>query len=226
MDRLWQNVKDATKSVTVVRTLKTLVALIVIVLITGAYGMSKALQTNKIELTKTRLINQMANIYNNAGNIEVGQGFAGETGETYANDRTGDLKPFVVFDSAQMGLRAIFRDLRHKIKKHDGVLWSIISEYAPPSENNTELYFKHAKMMLNGDDMVSEYTLPKLVKAVIKHENKKEVSDYYLSDPKILQEAFALSTMSFPSGTSYEEAKEIYRQEPLHLSHHVPKHLK
>ena len=60
MDRLWQNVKDATRSVTVVRTLKTLVALIVIVLITGAYGMSKALQTNKIELTKTRLINQMA----------------------------------------------------------------------------------------------------------------------------------------------------------------------
>ena len=62
MDRLWQNVKDATRSVTVVKTLKTLVALIVIVLITGAYGMSKALQTNKIELTKTRLIiNQMDN---------------------------------------------------------------------------------------------------------------------------------------------------------------------
>ena len=60
MDRLWQNVKDATRSVTVVRTLKNLIALIVIVLITGAYGMSKALQTNKIELTKTRLINQMA----------------------------------------------------------------------------------------------------------------------------------------------------------------------
>ena len=63
MDRLWQNVKDATRSVTVVRTLKNLIALIVIVLITGAYGMSKALQTNKIELTKTRLINQMADKY-------------------------------------------------------------------------------------------------------------------------------------------------------------------
>ena len=220
MDRLWQNVKDVTRSVTVVKTLKTLVALIVIVLITGAYGTLKAHQTNKIELTKTRLVNQMANIYNNAGNIEVGQGFAGETGETYDNGR------FVVFDTPQMGMRAIFRDLRTKIAKHDGVLWSIISEYAPPSENNTELYFKHAKMALNGDDMVGEYTLPKLVKAMVKHENKKEVSDYYLSDPKILQEAFALSTMSFPSGTSYEEAKEIYRQEPLHLSHHVPKHLK
>ena len=87
MDILWQNVKDATRSVTVVKTLKNLIALIVIVLITGAYGTLKAHQANKIELTKTRLINQMANIYNNAGNIEVGQGYAGETNETYANDR-------------------------------------------------------------------------------------------------------------------------------------------
>ena len=63
MDRLWQNVKDATRSVTVVRTLKRLVALIVIVLITGAYGTLKAHQANKIELTKTRLINQMADKY-------------------------------------------------------------------------------------------------------------------------------------------------------------------
>ena len=61
MDRLWQNVKDATRSVTVVKTLKNLIALIVIVLITGAYGTLKAHQANKIELTKTRLINQMDN---------------------------------------------------------------------------------------------------------------------------------------------------------------------
>ena len=71
MDRLWQNVKDATRSVTVVRTLKNLIALIVIVLITGAYGMSKALQTNKIELTKTRLINQMADNKNTTQEIEI-----------------------------------------------------------------------------------------------------------------------------------------------------------
>ena len=59
MDRLWQNVKDATRSVTVGKTLKNRIALIVIVLITGAYGTLKAHQTNTIELTKTRLINQM-----------------------------------------------------------------------------------------------------------------------------------------------------------------------
>ena len=203
--------------------MRAVIALAVIVLVTGVFGMSQSQVMSKTELLKTRLVNQMANIYNNAGNLEVGQGFAGETGETYANDRKDGKKPFVVFENPVMGLRAMFRDLRTKIAKHDGILWSIISEYAPPDENNTELYFKRAKMALNGDDMVGEYTLPKLVKAMVMHENKKEVSDYYLSDPKILQEAFALSTMSFPSKTSYKEAKEIYRQEPLHLSQHVPK---
>jgi len=71
MDRLWQNVKDATRSVTVVKTLKNLIALIVIVLITGAYGMSMAHQTNTIELTKTRLINQMDNNKNTTQEIEI-----------------------------------------------------------------------------------------------------------------------------------------------------------
>ena len=32
----------------------------------------------------------MDNIFNNAGNIEQGQGYAGETGELYATDRKDD----------------------------------------------------------------------------------------------------------------------------------------
>ena len=132
-----------------------------------------------------------------------------------------------------MGLRAMFRDLRTKMNRHDadtsfpyrGHLVKMIYEYAPPNENNTELYYKYVKSQLK-DDMVTEANLPIVVKAMIQYENTKEVADYYLSDPRILQEAFALSTMSFDKGTSYEEAKEIYRQEPLHISQHVPEHLK
>ena len=41
-------------------------------------------------------------IYNNPGNIEIGQGYAGETG-TYANNRE---RPFAIFDTPQMGVRA------------------------------------------------------------------------------------------------------------------------
>jgi len=215
MDRLWQNVKDATRSVTVVKTLKNLIALIVIVLITGAYGTLKAHQANKIELTKTRLINQMANIYNNAGNIEVGQGYAGETNETYANDRKDGKKPFVVFDSPQMGLRAMMMDLRTKIDRHKGSLLDIITEYAPPSENRTDLYYNFVKSELNGDDMVNSTMLIPLVKAMVAYENgvDSETTNYYLKDSKIIQEAFSLSKSQLPSGTSYKKAIESLSNE-------------
>ena len=150
-------------------------------------------------------------IYNNAGNIEVGQGYAGETNETYANDRKDDKKPFVVFDTPQMGVRAIMMDMRTKIKRHKGSLIHIINEYAPPSENRTDLYYKYIKNSLNGEDMVNDTMLIPLVKAIINYENKEEVANYYLKDPTIIQEAFALSKMSFPSGTSYEEAMKLYQ---------------
>ena len=217
--------------------MRAVLALAVIVLVTGVFGMSQISPVmSKTKLTKTRLVNQMANIYNNAGNLEVGQGFAGETGETYANDRKGDLKPFVVFDTPQMGLRAMFRDLRKKTHDFEGSLYNIINKYAPPTENNTDVYQKAMKLALK-DDMVSEYNLPTLVEAMLKHENGKKtytkedgseglITEYYLKNPAIIQEAFALSTMNFAKGTSYKEAKEIYRQEPLHLSQHVPKELK
>jgi hypothetical protein len=210
--------------------MRAVIALVVIALVTGVFGMSQS-------QAKTRLVNQMAEIYNNAGNIEQGEGYAGETGETYAKDRKDGKKPFVVFENPVMGLRAMFRDLRKKTQDFEGSLYNIINKYAPKSDNNnTDVYQKAMKAALN-DDMVSEYNLPKLVEAMIKHENggliyTKEdgseglITDYYLSNPAIMKEAFALSTMSFPSKTSYEEAKEIYRQEPLHLSQHVPKELK
>ena len=162
----------------------------------------------------------MDNIFNNAGNIEVGEGFAGETNETYDNGR------FVVFDTPQMGMRAIFRDIRHKIKKHDGILWNIVSEYAPSNENNTEIYFKTLQRAVNGETMINETHLLPIVRAIITHENKPEVSNYYLQDKNLIKEAYQLSTMSFDSDTSYKEATEIYRQEPLHLSQHIPEDLK
>ena len=59
--------------------------------------------------------------------------------------------------------------------------------------------------------MVNETMLIPLVKAIMNYENKEEVANYYLKDPKIIHEAFMLSKMSFPSGTSYEEAMKIYQ---------------
>ena len=198
---LWRNVKIVDTSATATKRLIKIIAvgLVTAILLATTIGHTK----------------QMDNIFNNAGNIEEGQGYAGETGETYAKDRlkyaAGDKKPFVVFDTPQMGVRAIFMDMRTKIKRHKGNLVNIINEYAPPSENRTDLYYKYIKNSLNGEDMVNETMLIPLVKAIINYENKEEVANYYLKDPKIIQEAFMLSKMSFPSGTSYEEAMKLYQ---------------
>jgi hypothetical protein len=193
---LWRNVKIVDTSATATKRLIKIIAvsLVTAILLGTTIGHTKI----------------MDNIFNNAGNIEQGQGFAGETGETYANDRD---TPFVVFDTPQMGMRAIFRDIKTKIKKHDGLLWNIVSEYAPPSENNTDLYYEKLKAAVNGDTMINESHLIPIVRAIIMHENKPEVSKYYLSNPKLIQEAYQLSTMSFDSGTSYEKAMEIYQSQ-------------
>ena len=194
---LWRNVKIVDTSATATKRLIKIIAvgLVTAILLATTIGHTKP----------------MDNIFNNAGNIEEGQGYAGETGEFYATDRKDGKKPFVKFDTPQMGVRAIFMDMRTKIKRHKGNLVNIINEYAPPSENRTDLYYKYVKNSLNGEDMVNETMLIPLVKAIINYENKEKVANYYLKDPKIIQEAFMLSKMSFPSGTSYEEAMKIYQ---------------
>ena len=106
-------------------------------------------------------------IFNNPGNIEIGQGYAGETGDTYA-DR------FAVFDSPQMGVRALGRDIKTKINRFDGDLQSIINQYAPPNENDTNNYFEYVKEQV-GSDTITESDLGAVVRAIITMENKPKL---------------------------------------------------
>ena len=146
-------------------------------------------------------------IYNNPGNIEDGQGYAGQTGETYANDRE---RPFVVFDSPEMGIRALAKDLTTKIKRHKGDIKKIITEYAPNTENNTEEYISFIKSSL-GKDVVSEKDIAAFTKAVILKENKKEIALKYLSED-IFNTGIKLSKLDLDSAISFEEAKKLFNQ--------------
>ena len=60
----------------------------------------------------------MANIYNNPGNILLGENFAGETGKYYTGKKTG-LR-YSIFDSPEMGIRALYQDIRSKLRRSDG----------------------------------------------------------------------------------------------------------
>ena len=142
-------------------------------------------------------------VFNNPGNIEIGQGYAGETGDTYA-DR------FAVFDSPQMGVRALGRDLKTKIKRFDGDLFSIINQFAPESENDTDNYYQFVREQV-GSDTITENDLGALVRAIIKMENKPEVAAMYLNDD-IINEGLELSQMGFDSDVSLDEARELISQ--------------
>ena len=142
-------------------------------------------------------------VFNNPGNIEIGQGYAGETGDAYA-DR------FAVFDSPQMGVRALGRDLKTKIKRFDGDLFSIINQFAPESENDTDNYYQFVKEQV-GSDTITENDLGALVRAIIKMENKPEVAAIYLNDD-IINEGLELSQIGFDSDVSLDEARELISQ--------------
>ena len=142
-------------------------------------------------------------MFNNPGNIEIGQGYAGETGDTYA-DR------FAVFDSPQMGVRALGRDIKTKINRFDGDLQSIINQYAPPNENDTDNYFEFVRDQV-GSDTITESDLGAVVRAIITMENKPEIAAQYLND-SVFNEGLELAQMSFDQGVTLDEARKLLRK--------------
>ena len=147
----------------------------------------------------------MTTIYNNAGNIRAGQGYAGETGEFYY-DANGE--PYVIFDSPEMGLRALFVDLRSKLNEFDGNIAQMITKYAPPSDNNpTDNYIKFIQDRV-GSDKAAIDDLPKIVSGVIDFENTSEIAAYY-NKPELLNTAFKLSAVSMPQSTRLSQAYDL-----------------
>jgi hypothetical protein len=129
-------------------------------------------------------------IYNNPGNIER----SGDKWYGMVEDKGyGKNERFAVFDTPQLGVRAMIKTLRTKIKRFDGNLKEIINEYAPNSENDTKAYIANVKKILGNKDIVTEDDLKTLAKAVITVENSPKLRDYYLKDTKILDEAYELS---------------------------------
>lgn len=141
-------------------------------------------------------------IYNNPGNIE-GNSWAGDTGKRYAGGR------FVVFDSPEMGVRALIRDIRTKIadKEINGNLDKLINKYAPPHENPTKKYANHIKKAV-GKDIVTLEDATAVAKAIVDFENNATSKAVY-ADPQIWETASKLAEISLPKGTTLEKAKEM-----------------
>ena len=147
--------------------------------------------------------NKALGIYNNPGNLEKGQKYAGETGEFYGNNNR-----FVVFDTPEMGVRALARDVKTKLKNHNGDISAMISQYAPKEDNNnTEKYIAFIKERV-GKDKATEEDLPIILRSIINFENKPDVAKRYL-ESNIFNTGIMLSEKSFSQDTSFEKAKEM-----------------
>jgi len=161
----------------------------------------------------------MAIIANNPANLEEqGQGFAGQTGRSYDDGKFfGSVKEggrFIEFDSPEMGLRAIFRDLRTKLNSKElgyGDVDKIISKFAPKNENETAIYSARIKEAIGSNKLTNKNLMAAVKEMVaIESDNNKEMIKYYLGDPNIINAAEELSYIDMPSNTTGETAKKLY----------------
>lgn len=106
---------------------------------------------------------------NNPGNLRI-----------TSNAWKGKLPPelntdgaFEQFSSPELGIRALYIDLRSKINRGLNTITKIMSVYAPPNENNTRAYIEYIENVsgINRDYILSENHIPAIIPPIIKMEN-------------------------------------------------------
>jgi hypothetical protein len=150
-----------------------------------------------------------------------------------ANNNPGDLKccdgnnwvglvgnngTFDTFGDTTYGIRAMAVDLTTKIQS-DGLntITAIISDYAPPSENNTQAYIASvvsdtgyaAGQVLAADSQ----TLANLIRAIINHEIGDQLSAQYVPDADI-QAGISMMGASAP-GSATQAVSAAAENNPL-----------
>lgn len=116
-----------------------------------------------------KLINSIRGLRNNnAGNIERN----GIQWQGMSKDQSADSR-FVVFDSPEWGIRAMNKILNTYAGRGADSVRSIISTWAPPTENNTEAYIDSVakKLGVSPDEKLLFSDRPHLIAAIIHHEN-------------------------------------------------------
>lgn len=107
---------------------------------------------------------------NNPGNIR-------RTPINWKGEVPDDLKTdndFEQFIAPLFGIRAMVRDLRTGARRGEDTIREIISQWAPPNENDTEAYIRSVSRRtgIDPDAMINfEAAMPDLLDAIIVHEN-------------------------------------------------------
>ncbi|MDX2059915.1 MAG: hypothetical protein SFV24_19050 [Gemmatimonadales bacterium] len=106
---------------------------------------------------------------NNPGNIER----TSVKWKGMAADQSGDPR-FIIFSKPEWGIRAIARILLGDWREGQDTIASLIEEWAPPHENDTQAYVRAVGKAAGVDPYRPcniPALLPKIIPAIIRHEN-------------------------------------------------------
>lgn len=111
---------------------------------------------------------------------------------------------FVQFKEMKYGIRAMLRDVVNDILKGKNTVRKLITEYAPPTENNTEIYINGVakKMGLKPDDVIKNIDanfLRQISKAIVSHEIKAS-EQKLVTDTDINKAIAILGKFNAPKG--------------------------
>ena len=98
--------------------------------------------------------------------------------------------PFVIFPDTTWGLRALAKDLINNVNEGYDTITSLISKFAPPSENDTDSYIAavSADTTIDPDAQLGtdQDTVTSLMRAIVNHELGDSYSQQYVPDADIL----------------------------------------
>ncbi len=127
---------------------------------------------------------------------------------------------FEQFQTMELGIRAMFKDLVNDINKGKNTVRKLINEYAPPSENNTSQYIKDVcqSIGVQPDDVITSINqsfLLKLGKAIIRKENGADASK--VSDTQIINGMKLMGDVSTSILKVNTKSNKLYYLLPLFL---------
>lgn len=124
--------------------------------------------TAKIQaLTKSPSLEALSVSNNNPGNIkDFGTAWDGMVGAPKTDGS------FLQFNSPEMGVRALTKDLTTKMGRGLNNIGGILNVYAPPSENDTQSYIDSVVQStgIAADQTLTDKDLMSVIRAMIKHE--------------------------------------------------------
>ena len=161
---------------------------------------------------------------NNPGNILLGENFAGETGKHYIGKSTG-LK-YAIFKDKEMGIRALYKDIRSKLKRSKGDVEDAMLRYLGGDNEKDSKEDRYKKASTHNKDPKGYINRAKkayeeegedgLIKQIIINENKPVdqggTRELYLNDPEAIATGKKLAIMDMGRDTTLENALKVYNQ--------------